>query len=528
MIRRLFAVDLRSLAAMRIAIAGLALADLVVRATDLTVHYTDRGTLQRTELLRWFADWHDVPLCLHLLGGSTWSQALVFSIHAMLLVAVMVGWRTRLATIGAWLLTASLHLRYPFLVYGADSVLRMVLLWGTLLPLGARWSVDALLADDPAREHDETPGVVEATKPAPDDWFGIAAAGLLVQVFGVVFIAGAAKAVTAFWTTGHGLSMALDHEMHTRHLGFFLAKFPFLTQMLSFAVVALETVGALLLFSPWWPLRLLVLISLWAMFVGIELTMRVGFFALATAAALVAFVPGEAWDALEARSPELFAKRIPEMAERWRVMVASLRARSGFALATSPPLPRDGKVRRGFVECVATLLLAYVVMWNVGLWQSREYSPPAAVLPFGKTFALWQKWGMFTQFPDTGYFAVPGRLVDGRSVDLFAARGRLPSIEDALASAATMEERPAHVADQFRNVHWLALFYTMTIAPDEEGPFNSYARYLCREWNRDRSGGEALDSFEILFFRRPIEETPRDHLPSDYERAVLWRHRCFG
>lgn len=526
MIRRLFAIDLRSLAAMRIAIAALALADLVVRATDLSTHYTDGGTLPRVDLLSWYADWHDVPLCLHLLGGSTWSQALLFTIHATFLLAVMFGWRTRLATVGAWLMTASLQLRYPLLVYGADSVFRMVLLWGTLVPLGARWSVDAALArdDEGERRMGDEAGVVRERR----DWFGIAAVGLLVQVFAVVFIAGAAKAVTDFWVSGRGLAMALDHEMHTRHLGALLAGFPSLTTALTFLVLGLETVGAILLFAPWWPLRMIALGGLWAMFAGIELSMRVGFFPLATAAALLVFVPGGAWDALESRCGDAWPRWGAEATERCRAFAAALRVKSGFALPASAPLPRFGRLPRLFLEGFAAALLAYVVVWNVGLWQSRDFTPSAAILPFGKTFALWQKWGMFTQFPDTGWFAVPGRLVDGRGVDLFAGRGRLPALDEALAGASTMEERPGHVADQFRNVHWLALFYTMTVDPGEARPFTSYARYLCREWNRDRKGGEALDGFEILYFHRPIEETPRVHPGDEYERAVLWRHRCFG
>ena len=526
MIRRLFAIDLRSLAAMRIAIAALALADLVVRATDLSTHYTDRGTLPRVDLLSWYADWHDVPVCLHLLGGSTWSQALLFSVHAALLLAVMVGWRTRFATVGAWLLTASLQLRYPLLVYGADSVFRMVLLWGTLLPLGARWSVDAALATDDEVEAGNGGDVGDV--PERRDWFGIAAGGLLVQVFAVVFIAGAAKAVTDFWTSGRGLAMALDHEMHTRHLGALLAGFPALTTLLTFLVLGLETVGAILLFAPWWPLRMVAIGGLWAMFAGIELSMRVGFFPLATAAALLVFVPGGAWDAFESRCGATWHGCSAAVTKRCRVIAAALRAKCGLALPTSAPLPRLRRLPRFFIEGFAAALLAYVVVWNVGLWQSRDYTPSATILPFGKTFSLWQKWGMFTQFPDTGWFAVPGRLVDGRSVDLFARRGRLPALDDALAGAPTMEERPDHVADQFRNVHWLALFYTMAVDPGEARPFTSYARYLCREWNRDRKGGEALDSFEILYFHRPIEETPRVHPKEEYERAVLWRHRCFG
>ena len=45
--KRLFSIDLRSLAAFRMALGVLLLADLVMRAQDLSAHYTDWGVLPR-------------------------------------------------------------------------------------------------------------------------------------------------------------------------------------------------------------------------------------------------------------------------------------------------------------------------------------------------------------------------------------------------------------------------------------------------------------------------------------------------
>jgi hypothetical protein len=50
-VREVFGADLRSLAAFRIVLALLVLADLASRATDLYAHYADKGILLRSVLL---------------------------------------------------------------------------------------------------------------------------------------------------------------------------------------------------------------------------------------------------------------------------------------------------------------------------------------------------------------------------------------------------------------------------------------------------------------------------------------------
>ena len=85
--RRLFATDLRSLAAFRIAVALLLLIDLLDRARDLTVHYTDFGVFPRAAFSA-LGGYFD--LSFHALGGSTAFEAILFTLaggFALLLLA---------------------------------------------------------------------------------------------------------------------------------------------------------------------------------------------------------------------------------------------------------------------------------------------------------------------------------------------------------------------------------------------------------------------------------------------------------
>ena len=56
-------------------------------------------------------------------------------------IALLVGWRTRLATVLCWYLVASVQ---PLSYMGGDSILRLLLFWGLFLPLSARFSMDAV------------------------------------------------------------------------------------------------------------------------------------------------------------------------------------------------------------------------------------------------------------------------------------------------------------------------------------------------------------------------------------------------
>src|SRR5215216_3470663 len=135
-----FGADLRSLAVFRVALALLVLADLAMRATDLTAHYTDEGVLPRTALLEEvLSPW---AFSLNLMNGEPFFQVLLFGVAALAALGLLIGYRTSLMTVVVWVLLLSIQWRNP-LVSGADGpLLRLLLFWGMFLPLGAYWSVD--------------------------------------------------------------------------------------------------------------------------------------------------------------------------------------------------------------------------------------------------------------------------------------------------------------------------------------------------------------------------------------------------
>ncbi len=95
----LFAIDLRSLAALRIGLGFVLLFDLAFRARFLSVLYTNEGVFPMTG-----RQW----MCVHSWAGSTAYEGALFILAAAAAVCLLLGWFTRVAVPLCWFLSNSL------------------------------------------------------------------------------------------------------------------------------------------------------------------------------------------------------------------------------------------------------------------------------------------------------------------------------------------------------------------------------------------------------------------------------------
>ena len=75
-IRRVFSLDLRSIALFRILLALLLLTDLLLRSLQLQSFYTDEGVLARRF---WIQITHRLHTSLHAASGELWWQIALFT-----------------------------------------------------------------------------------------------------------------------------------------------------------------------------------------------------------------------------------------------------------------------------------------------------------------------------------------------------------------------------------------------------------------------------------------------------------------
>ncbi|HXG04894.1 MAG TPA: HTTM domain-containing protein, partial [Candidatus Binatia bacterium] len=281
-----FEVDVRSLAVLRAGLGLLLLIDLVLRSRDLVAHYTDAGVLPRAVLFelgasRWLASVHFV--------NGTWAvQALLFAAAAIAAVALLVGYRTRLASVVCWGMLVSVNARNPLVVLGGDVLMRVALFWAMFLPLGARWSVDRALG--------------RTTGPPARSVVSGGTVAYLVQMVLVYGISALRKSSPEWRSEGSALYYALSLDHLTTPLGEALLAFPGLLRVLTHGVFWLEVMAPVLLLAPVWKVgaRCLVIGALALMHLGIAATLRVGLFPWIAVVTLVPFLPGPVWDALDA------------------------------------------------------------------------------------------------------------------------------------------------------------------------------------------------------------------------------------
>lgn len=459
------AVDARALAAFRVGIGVTLLLDLGLRVGDAAAFYTDAGVLPRAVL---FDAYPGVGRAsLHVLSGALWWQLLLFGATALAALALVAGFHSRLAALVAFLLVLSLHARNPVVLNAGDSLLRRLLLWSVLLPVGARWGLDA---DDTG----DSPGPVLTA----------ATAGVLVQVLVVYLVNAALKLRGEAWHAGTAVRYVFGVDALTVGLGDVLAGHATLLTLGAYAWLVLLTVAPLLVLTTG-RTRALLAGTFAASHLFMAVTLRLGVFPLVSAAAVLLFVPTGVWDRVEERLDPLIDR-----------------------LAGRGPRPRSlrpvgsGMTGRS-VRAVAVVLLAFVLVWTaagVGL-----VTLPADVT--GAVDPQERRWDMFAPEPlrTDGWYVTRGETTAGRQVDAFAGQATVDPPPDATATY------PSH--------RWY-VYLTDLRRPSGASLRPAFARYLCERWDRRHDGELARVDVTV------VTETVRLDGPDPRDRRRFETHSC--
>jgi hypothetical protein len=281
-----FGIDLRTLALFRFALGSVLFCNLLLVLTQLGAFWTDAGVLPRAFLI----DIEAGPrLSLHYAGGSAWFIGALVLVQCVLALMYALGWRTRLVNILSFVLWASLLNRNPVVLIGGDLLIACLLFWSMFLPVGARFSVDAAMAENPP--------------PQRNLHLSWASAGLLLQVMSVYFFSAILKSGREWLPDYTAVYYALSIDRHVLPLGKLLNEFLPLTKLLTWYVWWLELLGPILIFSPLLlrPLRFGLMLCFMLMHVGFLLCLELGHFPYVSLSSLTVFLGGWFWDAMDRR-----------------------------------------------------------------------------------------------------------------------------------------------------------------------------------------------------------------------------------
>jgi hypothetical protein len=456
-LRRLFVLDLRALALLRMATAAVLLTDLLIRSTDLEAHYSNMGVLPLAALHD--HGWTAFQFSLHAASGMWQVQAVLFAVAMAGAVAVLLGYHTRLATVASWVLLVSLQNRNPYIGQGGDDLLRMLLFWGIFLPWGRVWSWDARGKPSPARL----------------DYFSAATVAYIVQLALLYWCTALLKSGAEWTRDGTALYYAFSLDQVLMPGGRLLYPYPELLRWLTFGAYYTELLLPFALFVPvgvaWW--RMLVFGVLFGFHITISLTLFVGIFFLVNLASIMGLLPpgvldwltrrlGPALARLRHRAPRLSAWQLP-----WRLRLER----------TGAVAPNAHAVARTVRETFVALVLAYVCWWNlddVAVLRPAGGLLPAPLRWFGFLFRVDQHWGMFapTVFKDDGWYIFEGTTADGRQIDLNRD------------GAAVRYAKPPSVVALFKNDRWRKYSENYLFVNNNwMRPY--YCNYLLRIWHEN-------------------------------------------
>ncbi len=448
--RRLFSIDLRSLAAFRIALASLVLVDLLLRSRFIQENYTDGGVFPRSlyslKPTRFVFE-------VHALAGSYAFVAALFVLSALSAVCLLIGYRTRTATLISWLLVSSLQLRNTYLLDGGDLLLRLCLFWSIFLPLGARLSVDARLSG----KH----------RAGSSSLLSVAGVAILLQFVFLYFFAGLNKSGPTWMSSGTAIELVLGDVYWTKPLGNALRQVPGLLRFLTPLVVWFEMLGPFLMFVPWRTdtVRAFCIPAFIGLQLGFWLCIELHLFSFIASSLTLLFIPTAFWERLQRRwrfSPPYRKNAVGSVQEsRFSAVLHSVRSRLG-------PLG-------------LSLLILYALLMNLGSGGRMHW--PRGFYALAESLGIVQSWPLYAPDPPsyTYSFMLEGHLRDATTVDLVHTTAHpdwddVRRLYDSYRFKYTMQRRkPKRLL--LRQLEW-----------------------LCERWNQVEEGVPALR--RIVFTRR--------------------------
>jgi hypothetical protein len=276
------AFDHRSLGVARIGLGLLFLHDVWRRIPGMTYFYSNDGVTPNHTVL-----WR--PTIEHmfsffLAASRTEEAAVMFLLCSIVFAAFTVGYRTRFTHVLSFACLTAIHTRQGFTMNGGDVALSVLAAWTMFLPMGARFSVDAVRASLAARREKSAEELNDrAAFPAPSSQprASLAFFAILLQL-AVIYYFNAVNKHGWTWHRGLAIHFVLYQERMVTWFGVWLRQHMTvqLSRILSYMTLGLEYTAPFLLLTPvgsvW--ARRFALISLPLMHLGFAACLNVGQF----------------------------------------------------------------------------------------------------------------------------------------------------------------------------------------------------------------------------------------------------------
>lgn len=492
-------VDSHSLSLFRIGFALLLLKNTLYSLFVAQLFYSDQGIVPRAQF------WDDPAQVgmnhFSLLNyfSASWMAILFFVIWSAIILALLLGYQTRLMTVLNFLCRLSFIQRNSFPLSGADHVMTVLSFWIIFLPLNHDYSLDAWLA----RQRKTATGAV------PHTTYAFPFRLIQLQVALIYLFTSYMKWQGLPWRDGSALFYTFQQFGYLLPLGvWFGLHAPFwLLRLLTWSTLLIEIGFTPLVFSPvfqpWARATGLLLVTL--LHLGIALTMAIPDFSIVMWISYLLFFEPSWVEWVACQVKRLLRGPLSPSANAPKLLL-------------DKPSSRWQRLRRIALNTGLGIIFL-ITLWG-GLEEGRDLTTrlapplPAFAKLIDGQLHLASAWRMFIYpvIPRTGWLMIQGQFENGENLLLYT--GADP------ATGQMYREWGPGARLRLLEQHLLTAFPSTIL--------NAWGGYYCRAFNREqlRPVGARLADVEIHLRYR------LSHLPgapvNPYEDDLLWRHQCLA
>lgn len=479
----------RPLSVFRIAFGLLLLKVAVYYLALGTIFYSDAGVSPLAAVVENYP-FRRVSI-MHLLT-EPWQVTTFFILYILIVICVLVGYKTRFASILNFVFLLSIHVRNPYLLDSADDLMRLLSLWMIFIPLADYFSVDAWLAQ---RKNPEDTTIPKTTYAFP-------VRIIQFQVLIVYLFTGIFKLMGPVWRRGEGVWYALQLETLLQPSGalFFELSPLWVLQALSWFTVIVEVTLPFMLIAPFFQphLKAIGILLGTMLHVGIAVLMSIpNFFPLMVISYLL-FVE-DSWIS-------------------WVLSKLGIRpGRYAVAVPNLPPeddaMPAAIALKRGTLTVTLAFLMGVIMWWSFSRLEPRGEPlielPPQEVRVAMHVAGINQLWRMFSPTPThtSTWISAVGTTSNGNLLDLRTG--------ETLRSLADSSTQDYHFGP---NIRWMK--YEENLRRNEPEPLlQAMADYYCEQYRDALENEDELEAVHLILIGKPAMLT-NGTTPPPFRRAL--------
>lgn len=403
-------IDTRAVAAFRIGLGLLLIADILLRSRNFWRLYTDRGVVSADSVTERF--WETGNGYLPIWGYLPDPEAVAFAFCLAFIAGLLlvIGYKSRYVAAIAFILVVAIDGRNPLVLSYADTFFRLMLFWSIFLPLGARWSVDAV--------RDNSPRVSVAS---------IWTFAALFQICWMYLRNAQQKFRPQYWVDSDLVPVLMTYDHVTYSHTELIAGLP-IWPAVTWIWAVMMLVSPIMFFLRGW-LRAIAAFSFISVHLTMAATLRIGAFPYAVAVALLLFFPPVVWNNLEQL---LFSRKTSSVRETLRSFAGRINAASQRFEPSTQTIQQTRQIALGLVVLITAIAVVGLIIFTGAYIADPEETgagpaegPVDAILTVPSVAGVEQPpWAFYHVDPPypSPYYVIAAETESGQELDIYNER----------------------------------------------------------------------------------------------------------